>query len=329
MALGRKPTENLEAYELSAKGSSLLESMSPRDLDRAERCFRAALALDPGLVRAHVGVGLSHLLRGYLALNVRPSDLFPPLKKAAEKALALDPENGTAHVLLSALALYHEWDWATAESEIETALELGGTGSWGHGFRGYNLMLRERYQEAEASLLYAMRLDPLSPLRCQELAQVYAHGGRPEKGVALLEELLRENPSPLGARIWVALCHLYSGNTKTAGDHLDLAIEAHGRVPMVIALRGVIHQVEGATRDPRGLLDELLSREKEEYVDPYALWTLGVVLDGLDGALPFLEMAINERAFLLPYLRISPRFRDLRADPRFLDALRTVWPEDF
>ena len=190
-------------------------------------------------------------------------------------------------------------------------------------------MLRERYQEAEASLLYAVRLDPLSPLRCQELAQVYAHGGRPEKGVALLEELLRENPSPLGARIWVALCHLYSGNTKTAGDHLDLAIEAHGRVPMVIALRGVIHQVEGATCDARGLLDELLSREKEEYVDPYALWTLGVVLDGLDGALPFLEMAINERAFLLPYLRISPRFRDLRADPRFLDALRPVWPEDF
>jgi adenylate cyclase len=32
MALGRKPTENLEAYELSAKGSSLLESMSPATL---------------------------------------------------------------------------------------------------------------------------------------------------------------------------------------------------------------------------------------------------------------------------------------------------------
>jgi hypothetical protein len=28
-------------------------------------------------------------------------------------------------------------------------------------------------------------------------------------------------------------------------------------------------------------------------------------------------------------LRVTPRYRELRSDPRFMKVLRTVWPDDF
>ncbi len=326
--LQRKPTENLEAYELCLKGMRIGESMHPEALRQSEEYFREAIALDPGFARAYAGLAGTMVLRGYLG-NLAPAELFPQLKAVAKEAIRLDPSLGEAHTALAYVAFYYEWDWARVERELETALELDPDQPWALGFRGFSLMLRERFAEAEAALRQGVRIDPLSQLRNVELAELRAFTGRPEEGIAILDNVLRRDPQSYNGWVWRALCYLYAGNLGAAVSDLDKAVAIFGRLPFLVALRGVFHAYNNETERARQTLEELRSRATAEYVDPYCLFTLCFAIDGLDAALPYLERTLDTRSVFVTFLRVVPRYRELRSDPRFLTALRTVWPDDF
>lgn len=129
--------------------------------------------------------------------------------------------------------------------------------------------------------------------------------------------------------MWRGLCHLYAGDLRTAANDLDAVISMVGRLPVGVALRGTVDAYSDEPEQARRLLEELRSRAREEYVDPYCLFTLSHAIDGFEAALPHLEQMLDTRSIFVSYLRIVPRYRELRSDPRFLSALRRIWPDDF
>ena len=326
--LHRKPTENLEAYDLCLKGMRIGESMDPNALRQAERYFQGAIALDPGYARAYAGLAWTRGLNGILG-NVAPAELFPPMKAAAQEAIKLDSGLGEAHTALAAVAFWHEWDWAGAEREFETALKINPDDSWALGYGGWTFLMRERFDEAETLLNEAVRLDPLSPLKNIWLAHLHTYTGAPEEGVSIMDRVLSSDPQVFIARHQRGICHMTAGSLEEAASDFDEAIASFGRVVLAVALRGVVHAFSGETGKAREILEELRSRATEEYVDPYYLFTLAHSIDGFDAALPYLQQMLEVRSFLVGYLRVVPRHRELCSDPRFMNALRTIWPDDF
>jgi adenylate cyclase len=326
--LHRKPTENLEAYELCLKGVRIGESLHPEAMRQSERYFREALALDPGYARAYAGLAGTLGLRAYLG-DVPPGELFPQLRAVANEAIRLDPGCGEAHLALAYVAHWYEWDWAKVEHELEAALQLDPDPAWALAFRGFSLLMRERFAEAETTIRQAIRLDPLSELRNVTLAELRAFTGRPEEGIAILDRVLRRDSQSYNGRLWRGLCHLYAGNLGAAARDLDELISVVGRLPFAVALRGVFHAYGDETERARQILEELQSRASEEYVDPYCFFTLCLATDGFDAAFPHLEQMIDTRSIFATYLRVVPRYRELRSEPRFMNALRTIWPDDF
>jgi len=326
--LHRKPTENLEAYDLCLKGMRIGESLTPDGLRQAEWYFREAIAVDPGYARAYAGLIVALGLRAYLG-DVPPGELFPQLRAVANEAIRLDPGCGEAHLGLAYVAFWYEWDWAKSDRELETALQLNPDDPWALAFRGWTLVKRERFSEAEAALRQAIRLDPLSPLRTTELAELFAYTGRPEDGIAMLDKVLGRDPQSYNAWMWRGLCHLYAGDLGAAASDFDRAISIVGRLPLPVALRGVVHAYSDETERALTISEELEVRATDEYVDPFCLFTLSFAIDGFEAAFPYLERAIDTRSIFVTYLRLSPRYRELRSEPRFLNALRTIWPDDF
>ncbi len=227
------------------------------------------------------------------------------------------------------MAFWYEWDWARVERELETALKLNPDDSWALGYRGWTFVLRERFDEAETLLNEAVRLDPLSPLRHLWLAHLHTFAGTPEEGVSIMDRVLRSDPQVFIARYWRGVCHLTAGNLREAASDFDEVIASFGRAILPVVVRGVVHAFSGETGRARQILEELRSRATEEYVDPYCLFTLCLAVDGFDAAFPYLEQMLDTRSFFVSYLRVMPRFRELRSDPRFMNALRTIWPDDF
>jgi adenylate cyclase len=326
--LHRRPTENLEAYDLCLKGMRVGESMYPEAIREAERYFRGAIALDPGYARAYAGLAWTLQLNGFVG-GVAPAELLPPVKAAAKEALRLDPGLGEAHIALALKAFWHEWDWNKAVRETKRALDINPDDSLALGCQGWILQMTERFAEAEAPLNEAVRLDPWSPLKRVWLASYHAYTGRPEEGVAVLDDLLRRNPQAYIALHFRGLCHMYSGNLEAAASDFDEGIASFGRFVLPVSMRGAVHALAGETEQARQYLEELRSRATQEYVDPYYLFTLCLPIDGFDAAYPYLEQMLEVRSCLMGYLRVATRFKELRSEPRFMNVLRTVWPDDF
>jgi adenylate cyclase len=326
--LHRKPTENLEAYDLCLRGMRVGEPMYPEAVRKAERYFREAIALDPGYARAYAGLAWTLGLSGFAAMFAS-SEVFPQAQAAARQALRLDPSLAEAHTALAMVAFFHEWDWAEGLRELGKALELNPDDSLALGYRGWLLVMLERFAEAEAPLNEAVRLDPLSPLRRIWLAQLLAYTGRAEEGVALLDGLLRRDPQAYIALHFRGLCHMYSGNLAAAARDFDEGIARFDRFILPVAMRGIVYALAGETERARQFLEELRSRATHEYADPYYFFAISVLLDGFDAAFPYLEQMLEARSCMVGYLRVAPRYKELRSDPRFMNALRTIWPDDF
>ena len=93
--------------------------------------FRRATDLDPGYARAWSGMADCF---GAMAVQsmLPPKEGASEAKHAAEKALALDPSLAEAHTSRAGVQLFFEWNWASAERALRSAMELSPSHSMAH-----------------------------------------------------------------------------------------------------------------------------------------------------------------------------------------------------
>src|SRR5438093_2914255 len=121
--LVKKPTENLKAYELYLQGRFELSKFTEKGFANSIQLFRQAIALDATFALAYAGLAEAYNLTafwGYLA----PRDAIPEAKKAAQRALELDPELAEAHTPLAYTQFQYEWKFKEAEMEFKEAIRL-------------------------------------------------------------------------------------------------------------------------------------------------------------------------------------------------------------
>ncbi len=74
----------------------------------------------------------------------------------------------------------------------------------------------------------------------------------------------------------------------------------------------------------RELLDELLRRSSERYVDPTFIAVVYAGLGDREKTFEWLEKAYEARSFELSWTRVLAVYDDLRDDPRFQDLTRRI-----
>jgi Flp pilus assembly protein TadD len=80
----------------------------------------------------------------------------------------------------------------------------------------------------------------------------------------------------------------------------------------------------GKQAEARALLEELLKLSTERYVSPYNIALIYNGLNERDETLAWLEKGYEQRDPKMVFLRVEPKWNNLRADPRFQDLLRRV-----
>jgi TolB-like protein/class 3 adenylate cyclase/Flp pilus assembly protein TadD len=190
--LARKPTGSLEAYESYLKGRHSLSRRTGPALEQAIDHFRKAVAADPGFSEAWVGLadGLI-LLTEYAATPV--DQVIDEARAAGERALALDPRLGEAHVSLGYIA-QSAFRWAEAERHFRRGLELSP--GYVTGYHWFALLQGQlgRFEEGIALLRRAEALDPLSlPVRVA-LGTLLHRAGRLEEALEVYRKALELDP---------------------------------------------------------------------------------------------------------------------------------------
>jgi adenylate cyclase len=157
-----KRPEHMGAWDYYQRGSWHLNKLTKPDSAAAYGLFKTAVALEPSLAEAHLGLARALIAQwDYGSVD----DFAPSVREARESALRamdLDAENPYVHYVLAQTS-HWAGDVRAAISYANRAIELNGNFALGHFFLGIAFSLDGRHEEALNALEMGLRLSPRDP----------------------------------------------------------------------------------------------------------------------------------------------------------------------
>jgi tetratricopeptide (TPR) repeat protein len=289
-------------------------------LEKATQHFWRSLAFDAGFAPAYAGLADAHAAQGYLSF-VAPNDAFPAAARHAATALGFDDTLAEPHASLGYVKLYHAWDWAGAETEFRRAIALDRSSAAAHQWLATFLLAAGRADEAYDEIERARSREPLSLAINTDLGFVHYYSGRYEEAIKQLDAVLDMNPEFPAAHLWM-------GRSLQELGRYDAAIAAFCRVdeqlkgwPVAIAARGHAQAAAGQTAAAHRTLAELRQLASRKFVTSYGIALAHAGLGEAEAAFSWLSRALDERSHWLVWMRLDPRWRNLRTDPRFSELI--------
>ena len=303
-AASRRPTENLEAYELYLRGRHYWNQRSPAVFGTAIRYFEEAIAGDPGYALAYAGLADCYsILRVYGWTP--PEHSQPRALDAVTRALALDPELPEAHFSKALYTFYFERGWRSARGPFLEALARSPRIGVFEAYFGLFLATEYQYEPARQRLSHALELDPHSSLVHFLAASGACAMGDPGAAEQYAARALELQPESLGPRWPQTVAVLMAGRFEEAVAAAEQVV-ARTRAPIYLGVLGMVYAAGGRLADAQRLGQELDERQSRgEYIVPVARLSLalgmrdtsavrrwlGDCADG--GAAPFSVVATN------------------------------------
>jgi Tfp pilus assembly protein PilF len=128
-------------------GRYLWNRRTVRDVHASVGFFERALAIENNSAVAYSGLADANVILGIWGLQ--PADrAFGAARRAAKRAVALDPNRAEAHTSLAEVLSGYEWDWSGAERHYRQALSLNPAYATAHHWYAQMLASLRRYAQA-------------------------------------------------------------------------------------------------------------------------------------------------------------------------------------
>jgi DNA-binding winged helix-turn-helix (wHTH) protein/TolB-like protein/tetratricopeptide (TPR) repeat protein len=316
-------TENVEAYQFYMKGRFHLLKGIRSETEIGISYFGQAIEADPNYALAYAG--LADAYRGLAVGGETPSaEAFPKAKAAAVRAIALDETLAEAHANLGHIIFWYDWDWAAAEAEHKRALELDPNSADTLQFYAHLLSNIGRHPEALEKIKRARELDPLN-LRINALEGLFLlHAGQTAEAIARLEETLELDSNYRLANMFAARAYSEKGMFAEALAATAKARGFSAESSEPIAFGAYALARSGRLSEARAALDELLKLAGRQYIPSYNIALVYNALGESAKALDYLEKSFSEKDVRMVFLKVEPKWNNLRNEPRFIDLMRRM-----
>lgn len=196
-------TTNASAYQEYLLGRYHLARRTAESLDAALKHFKTAISLDPEYAPSYSALATTLVISPYYRSWGSSTQLAAEVKQAAQKAIAIDPENSEAHAAIGYAFMTLERNWEAAADSLETAIELAPNVAEIANLYGDYLYVIGDYAGALIWESRVVELDPLSAANHHELALVLDLSGRTDE--ALEQERKAIQLSSEFRNAWLAL----------------------------------------------------------------------------------------------------------------------------
>ncbi len=321
--LVKRDTVSPEAYELYLKGRYSWEMWTKDSSKQAIAYYEEAIKKDPNYALAYAGLADVYMFGPGAGLPSKEEQRLG--KEAATKALALDPQLGEAHAALVGVLLYGDWDFAGAERECKTAIELNPSYAEAHHSYSHLLLLLGRINESLAESKRFLELDPVSESPFGHLAYHYLYARQYDEAIQQYEEDIRRFPDAAHGEAHLKLGDAYAAKGmygESVGNYLKGLSELGTEADKIAELRESF-----ARSGIKGFYAKLLEQYKAQpqaEQDAIDIAELYARLGEKDQAFQWLERAYAMHADGLVHLKQEIGFDNLRTDPRYADLLRRV-----
>jgi serine/threonine-protein kinase len=314
-------TENVEAYQLYMEGRYHIAKLTPSDVRTSIPFFQQAIDIDPGYALAYTGLSQAY---GVLAIagEIPPAEAILKSKAAGQKAIEIDNTLGEAHGSLCMGIFWHDWDWQSAEKECLRAIEIDPNNSDFHGNYALVLSNTGRHAEALAEAKRSRELDPLNLAQSALEGQYLLHAGRPDEALKRLQKTSELEPNFWMPHLFAASAYIEKGMFAEAIAEARKEYELTGRNDIPFGTYALAKS--GKRDEARAVLKELLKSSATKYVSPYNIALIYNALDERDNALDWLQKGYEQRDPKMTFLKVEPKWNNLRSDPRFITLLKRM-----
>jgi TolB-like protein/tetratricopeptide (TPR) repeat protein len=316
---------SVEAYDFYLKGRYCFNQLPPDWVDKTLSFYDRAIASDPGFAPAYAGKAEALIMMAS-GFDILPSrEAMPEAKRAALKALEIDPSLSEAYVSLAAVATFYEWDRHNAGKYFEKALELNPNSVGAHLWKEMYLSVLERgYSEALAVLEKAQELDPLNLLVKVRIGYVHYYLRDFDGAIEVFEQMLALEPNFVIAYHGLMDAYGQKGMYKEAIAAGEKVVDAGVRFVANLGVLGYYYGLAGEKEKAHALLDELRERSRKGYVSTFWVGTIYLGLGDVDRAFEWFQKAYDEHDGNLAYITIPIPFKSIVSDPRYASLLKQM-----
>jgi len=318
----QRGTQNADAYNAHLRGRFQWYRRTREGVLGSIESFQQAVELDPNYARAYAGLSDAYAISSNFGWR-RSHDVMPLARKAANRALELDPLLAEAHTSMGAVLGWYDWDFEKSNRAYRRAIELDPANALAHYWFALNLDYTNRKSDARAQHDIALRLDPLALQLRNGLANHLQFWGETDAAIRVYEESLRIDPAFHNARRWLGLTYLQAGRPEESLATLDDLPEGFSDDSGV---RGWAYALLGQSEKATQVLSEARS---ETAVDLVYIAGAYAELGLMDEAFGVLQHGIDERMYPLLQVVFIPPSARLRADPRFNDVVTAIGLQEY
>ena len=326
--LNRKPTDDVEAYNLYLLGRHHYNKVTPADFTKAVDYYRAAIARDPKFGRAYAALADAQFYAGAGYWGVRPHDTYPEAYAAAKRALELDPSLAEAYGSVGMFRGWYDYDWNGCEAALARAVELNPSGAMLHVLFAMQLAAEGRFDEALAMRDMACRLDPAAMVVRGNASWILYLTRRMDQALADGRSLRHLDPSSAYGAFSHGLICAQAGQPDEAIAAFRDGVILSGRGSLYLVMLAYALAVGRQPDEARATLAEVEGRTAE-FIWPMGLAFAYAHLGETDTALDHLERAYEERVGWMNLIGREPALDILRGHPRFEAIARRIIPPSF
>jgi serine/threonine-protein kinase len=320
--LAKRRPVNPEAHVEYLKGRHTASGGSPQAIELALRYYQRALEIDPTYAPVWAGMAYCHNTRASRGM-APPAQAKAQAREAAMKALELDDSLAEAHAALGGVAL-DERDLPGAIRSLQRAVELNPGLAGAYADLGNLYYVSERHREAQEAMLKALSLDPLSMMLHTAVGDAYYYARDYERSLVYYRKATELDPRFDGAHTDLARSLEALGRFDEARREYEEGRRMSGGVAGPSFGLAHLEASSGNEAGARLMLQELTEARSKRVVSAWGIATLHARLGDVDEAFRWLDVAVEERATGLIFLRVHPRLDRIRQDPRYLALVRKV-----
>jgi TolB-like protein/Tfp pilus assembly protein PilF len=321
------PTINQEAYELIQKALYNTRSETSIDVKPTLDLILKAIELDPSYADAYAFAGIMTLYTGVFAGTRGMSAAIVDSYDFFQKALELDPNNGSAHFGMGHIYEWGRWDYIKAEKEYLKSIEGGPNRmneDWGYFLIGEFFLKMNQLDEA---LTYLKKSKNIQTARSSDLILriKYLTDNKNEA-----QNILKSSFPKTGREFIyksIGADYIWMEEYDSAKLYLESAINSNDPfmlVPKYQAYLALAYNKTGDHAKARTILSKLKNLSMETTAgspDFFTGWYYSGIGE-IDSAFLWLEKSYRNKSPELPVLKIDPVFSPLRNDPRYWDLYK-------
>ncbi len=321
--LSKKYTENVEAYQLYIRGRFHVYKLLPDEIRQGIAYFQQAIDLDPNYALAYAGIADAY--RGLaLGSEISPTDSFAKGRAAASRAIAIDDTLSDGHTALGMTMFWADWDWDGAEQQLRRAIELNPNDVNAHLFLAHMLSNTGRHQEALNEVRLARELDPLFPFAGALEGQFLLHAGKHDEALDRLQKTFGLAPNFWMPHLFTSMVYIDKGMFPEALIEARKARGLSAASTYSIAIESYTLAKMGNREEAERVLAEMLEISKTRGMPPSHIAIAYNGLGDTERAMEWLEKGFTERDPKMAFLKVDPKWNNLRSTPRFIELMKRM-----